>query len=763
MDSKYDPSKYENKIYSMWGKSGVFTPKIDKKKKPFTIILPLPNANDPMHMGHALFTIEDIMIRYHRMLGNPTLWLPGGDHAGIETQFVFEKKLAKENKSRFDFDRETLYKMIVEFTETNKSINRNQMKRLGFSMDWSRYHYSLEPDIVAKVLKTFIKLHADGLVYRGERIVNYCTFCGTAFSELEVEYKEKEDFLYYLDYKGITIATTRPETIFADVAIAVNPKDKRYKNLVGKNATIPLINLSIPIITDDNIDIKFGTGALKVTPAHDPLDFEIGAKHHLDVISVIKTNGQMADDPRVPHDIQGLYVNQAREKTLQLLTQSGLLIKKEPLAHSVGTCYKCGRTIEPLVIPQWFVKTKPLADKAIIAVKKGETKIFPKKRFEKLYFDWMENIRDWNISRQIVWGPRIPVWYNVDDNPQIDIVFIDKGGKRISSNLKDLLSTQRVNKYSFEEIEKGLQQLIAREPSKYIVSVKKPGNNYLQDTDTFDTWFLSGQWPLTTLGFNLDNPRESSEDFKYFYPTTVLDTLWDILFFWVGRMMMFGLYLTGKAPFKIVHLHSRVVDKFGKKMSKSKGNVVDPILMVDKYGADALRMALVMGIAPASDISISDEKIIGMRNFSNKIWNISRFIDMKLKDAGVIKHEDLPHYSKNIRGLTFEDKVFVKKLNNIIDIVSKGIENYKFGIASEKLYSFIWHDFADKYIESTKKRLNKNDKASLIVLRHTLFTCLKLLHPFAPFVTESIWQEMKTQHISPNSMLAESEWPKIIK
>lgn len=760
MDSKYDPTKHEADIYSMWEKSGVFTPKIDKKKKPFTIILPLPNANDPMHMGHALFTVEDIMIRYHRMLGDPTLWLPGGDHAGIETQFVFEKKLAKEDKSRFDFDRETLYKMIVEFTEKNKDINKNQMKRLGFSMDWTRYHYSLEPEIVEKVLTTFKKLYKDGLVYRGEKIVNYCTRCGTAFSDLEIKYVEKIDPLYYIKYGPFVLATTRPETKFGDTGVAYHPGDKRYEKYLGKDLEIEGVNgpFTVRVVADEAIDPDFGTGIEKVTPGHDVLDFEIGQRHNLPIKTVIGTNGRLTE---IAGKFAGMKVNEARKVVYEAMLEKGLIDHvDEKYVHEIATCYRCGTTIEPLVMPQWFVKTKPLAKPAIEAVKTSKTKIFPKKRFEKLYFDWMENIKDWNISRQIVWGPRIPVWYDIDKNPQLDVVFIDRDGERITGNLKEILENTNDKKHSFEEVEKGLQQLVAREPSKYILSDKKPGKRYLQDTDTFDTWFLSGQWPLSTLGFDLNNPKKSSQDFGYFYPTSVLDTLWDILFFWVGRMMMFGLYLTGDVPFRVVHLHSRVVDKFGKKMSKSKGNVIDPILMVDKYGADALRMALVMGVAPASDISISDEKIIGMRNFSNKIWNISRFIDMKLADAGIEKHEDLPTHSEKIKGLTHEDKDIIKKLNRTIKLVTNGIENYKFGIASEKLYAFVWHDFADKYIESTKERLNSNDKTPLIVLRHLLFTSLRLLHPFAPFVTESVWQEMKGQRKFPNKMLIESEWPK---
>jgi valyl-tRNA synthetase len=752
MDKRYDHTRYEEKIYRMWEKSGAFTPKVDKKKKPYTIILPLPNANDPMHMGHALFVIEDILIRQRRMLGDPTLWLPGGDHAGIETQFVFEKILKSKGKSRFDYDRKTLYKMIWKFADKNKDVNKNQMKRLGFSMDWTRYHYSLEPEIVEKILTTFRKLHKDGFVYRGERIVNYCTHCGTSFSELEVNYKERKDQLYFLNYGSINIATTRPETIFADVAVAVNPKDKRYKKLVDKKATIPLINIKVPIISDDSIDTQFGTGALKVTPAHDQLDFEIGQKNKLEVISIISNMGLMEKSNRVPKNLQGLSINKARENTIKMLEKEKVLIKKEPITHSVGTCYRCKTTIEPLVIPQWFVKTKPLAAKAIKAVQRGKTKIVPKKRFEKMYFDWMKNIKDWNISRQIVWGPQIPVWYCLDCNPQINISFIDKKGKKIVDKYKNLK-----DRYTFKIIKSGLQTLSAPKNATYSLEKNRcpkcKGSKTLQETDTFDTWFLSGQWPLTTLGFNVNDPQKSSEDFKYFYPTSVLDTLWDILFFWVGRMMMFGLYLADEIPFKTVHLHARVVDEKGKKMSKSRGNVIDPIEMVNKYGADALRMALVIGVAPASDIAISDQKVKAYRNFSNKIWNMARFIALMFKDQ-----QSVPYFSNKLK-LKNEDKEIFKVFDSIIKKVNISLEKYRFADASGAIYHFIWDEVASKYLEGVKTRKDKD--VALSVLRHVFLNSLKLLHPFMPFVTEAVWQELKDLRKYPDQLLITSSWPSV--
>ena len=732
MDKTYQPQKVEKKIYQFWEKGGFFTPKIDPKKKPFTILLPLPNANDPLHMGHAIFTVEDILTRYHRMLGQPTLWLPGGDHAGIETQFVFEKELAKKGKSRFDFDRETLYQTIVDFTEKNRNTNKKELRKMGFSLDWTRYHYSLEPEILEFVFKTFRKLHQDHLIYRGERIVNYCTRCGTAFSNLEVKYKEKKDHLYYLDYGPLQIATTRPETIFADVAVAVHPEDKRYKEIIGKKAIIPLINKKIPVITDDVIDIKFGTGALKVTPGHDQIDFEIGQKNNLKIIKVINQEGKMIN---LPKKYLGMDINQAREETVKDLKKEKKLVKTVLLKHTVGFCYRCGTTIEPLTMPQWFVKTKPLAKPIIKAVKEGKTKIVPKKRFEKMFFDWMENIHDWNISRQIVWGPRIPAWYCLDCNPEIVIDFLDKKNKKTSGKYKDLKEV-----FSFAEIKKGLQQLIAPKEASYSLDnqscEKCKGKNILQETDTFDTWFLSGQWPISTLGF------PDSQDFKYFYPTSVLDTLWDILFFWVARMMMLGFYITKEVPFRVVHLHARVVDERGQKMSKSKGNVISPTDMIEEYGADALRMALTIGVSPGSDVVLSDNKVRAMRNFANKIWNASRFV---LAYEGEIKSG-----KKNK-----DDQWILKELDKVTRRVTNLINRYRFDLAAEEIYNFFWHTFCDQYLEMAKKR---RDEAQPTLL-YTLETNLKLLHPFMPFITEEIYQRLPKH----NQALIIEKWPKFPK
>ena len=745
MEKNYS-STDEDKTYKLWEESGAFIPRIDKTKKPYSIILPLPNANDPMHMGHALFTIEDILVRYHRMLGDPTLWLPGGDHAGIETQFVFEKNLKKENKSRFDFDRETLYQKIWDFVEKNRILNMYQMKKLGFSMDWSRYHYSLEPAIIKNVSTVFKKLYNDGLVYRDEKIVNYCTFCGTAFSNLEVDHKNVDSHLWYIKYGLLTVATTRPETMLGDTAVAVNPKDKRYAKLIGTKIMLPLVNREIPVIGEETIDIKFGTGAVKVTPSHSPEDYDMAKKHGLEFMRIFDYDGKTNNN--VPEKYRGLFSSQVREVVINDLTELGLMEKIENYSHEVGHCYRCGRVIEPITAPQWYVKIDKLAKPAIEAAKKGEVKFFPT-RFKKSFIDWMENIRDWNISRQIVWGPRIPAWYCLDCNPNIKINFLDKNKNIISGFYKDLK-----NKYDFKEIKNGLQSLMAPVSSDFQIAdlrcQKCKGEHTLQETDTFDTWFLSGQWPLNTLGFNPENLEKSSEDFKYFYPTSVLDTLWDILFFWVARMMMFGLYLTGDVPFKTVHLHARCTDSKGQKMSKSKGNVVDPLIMSEKYGTDALRMSLVYGIAPASDFVISEDKIRAQRNFVNKIWNATRFILMKIGDLN-------PSPTLPLTGQGDQDNVnILDKLKKIVKSTTDNLNKYRFGQASEDLYQFFWHDFCDVYIESTK---NKGPEV-IPVLIEVLVTSLKLLHPFMPFVTETIYQETKEVFKQKEKMLITSTWPK---
>lgn len=693
MDKAYNHLEHEEKIYKLWEDSGAFTPKVDPKKKPFTIIMPPPNASDPLHIGHAReVSTQDILIRYHRMLGEPTLWLPGSDHAGIETQFIFEKRLKEKGKSRFEYDRETLYKMIWDYVQENKNTMESQLKRLGASCDWTRNKFTLDPDIVKVVYKTFKSLYDDGLIYRGERIVNYCPICGTAYSQLEVDSVEKEDNIYYLDYGVIQIATTRPETIFADVAVAVNPNDERYKKLIGKKAIIPLINREIPIIADSLVDKDFGTGALKVTPAHDALDFEIGQKHNLQIVTVIDEKGRLINTPQ---KYIGMKAGPARLEIADDLRRAGKVKKEEKIRHLVGVCYRCKSTIEPSISKQWFLKVKPLANLALTAIKNKKVK-FAASKFEKIAKHWYKELYDWNISRQIVWGIRIPAY----------------------------------------RCEKCLEWTITDgEKPEECSSCKN--TKLTQDTDTFDTWFSSGQWPFATL------QTTKPGDFEYFYPTSVMNPSYDILPFWVIRMLMLGLYRTKEVPFNNVLLHGLVRDKFGVKISKSKGNVINPIEMVDKYGADALRVALIWGSLVENDNSLSEENIRGQRNFANKLWNVARFI---LSTDGEIKTKT----SK----LNEDDKWIKKELKTTIKKVTKSLDKYRLNEAAEEIYEFVWRKFADVYLEKTKDRRGEAQKT----LEYVLENCLKLAHPFMPFVTESIWS-MLPKETSKRGLLISENWP----
>lgn len=690
MEKTYNHENFEEKIYKRWENSGAFTPKVIKEKKPFTIIMPPPNANEALHIGHARFvTIEDVLIRFFRMRGYSTLWLPGADHAGIETQFVFEKKLREKGKSRLDYDRDTLYKMIWDYVQENKKTMENQLKRLGSSCDWTRNKFTLDPDILKVVYKTFKDLYDDGLIYRGERIVNYCPRCGTAFSELEVNHIERDDPIFYLDYGPVTIATTRPETIFADVAVAVNPKDKRYEKLVGKNAKLPLINRELPIITDNLVDKSFGTGALKVTPAHDSTDFDIGEKHSLPTISVIDDSGKMIN---TPEKYTGMKILQARKAVVKDLKEAGKLKKTEAIHHTVSVCYRDKGLIEPTISKQWFLKVEPLTKRALKAIKDGGTK-FAAKRYEKIANHWLKNLKDWNISRQIVWGIRIPAF---------------RCDKCLEWTITD-----------------------GKKPEK----CSSCGHGNLnQDPDTFDTWFSSGQWPYATL------QTTKKGDFEYFYPTSVMETAYDILPFWVIRMIMLGLYSTQKVPFYDILLHGLVRDSQGEKISKSKGNVIDPIEMVEKYGADALRMGIIWGALVENDVSLSEDNIRGQRNFANKIWNVARFVFMEEKGKRIKRNE--------------EDKKIVSELRKTTGKVTRLIEKYRLNEAAEELYSFIWERFANDYLEKTKDRRKEAQKT----LEYVLQESLKLLHPFMPFVTETIWQEGKDRFDSP--LLISASWPK---
>ncbi len=700
----YDHSK-EKEIYDLWEKSGFFNPdNLEKTDGNYCIIMPPPNANGSLHVGHAVMVaIEDIMIRYNRMKGKNTLWLPGADHAGFETQVVFEKKLEKEGTSRFEIlkqegGREILYKKIWDFTQSNKEHMENQVKQLGASCDWEREKFTLDPKIISVVYSTFKKLYNEGLVYRAKRIVNWCVKHQTSLSDLEVSWEQREDKLYYIKYKipsqkrEILIATTRPETIPGDVAIAVNPKDKRYKDLVGEKAIEPITQKEIPIVGDDAVDIGFGTGALKITPAHDGVDFEVGKRHSLETIATLNLDGRFN---KLSGPFEGMKVNEAREKAVEILQKSGSLDKIDNYSHQVGTCYKCKSVIEPMILDQWFIDLsekgkKEIVRPAIDSVKKGKIKIFPKFQ-EKIFFHWMENIRDWNISRQIVWGIPIPVWYCTACGKET--VHIEKG------------SPKNCSACGHTELRK--------------------------ETDVFDTWFSSGQWPFATLQTSGEN------DFKNFYPTSVMETGYDILFFWVARMIMLGLYVTGKIPFETVYLHGLVRDKDKQKMSKSKGNVVDPLGVVEQFGADALRMALVVGNSPGQDVIYDENKIKGYRNFSNKLWNIARF---------VLASADSHGFNADLRGqLTAEDEKLLKQCEEIKTKASQEIENYRFSQAAEIAYHYVWHDFADKIIEDKKKILAENSDKSdsaITLLYLILLDSIKMLHPFMPFVTEAIYQRL---------------------
>ncbi|MEX2007528.1 MAG: valine--tRNA ligase [Candidatus Levyibacteriota bacterium] len=690
MDKVYNHKDVEQKLYKKWEEKGYFKPEINPEGEPYSIILPPPNANAPLHFGHAMYVIEDILIRYHRMKGDRTLWLPGADHAGFETQFVFEKKLQAEGKSRFDYGRETLYKMIWDFVQENKPVMEDQLKRLGFSLDWSRKKFTLDPDVVKIVHQTFKKLYDDGLVYRANRLVNYCTFDGTSFSDLEVVWEERKDPLYYIKYGPLVLATTRPETKFGDAAVAVHPDDKRYKEYVGKEIEIETLigKAKIKVIADDYVDPKFGTGVVKITPAHDFNDYEIGKRHDLPMKQVLGLDGKMNEHAG---KFAGLYAKQARKAIVEEMQEKGLIEKIDKnYIHRIGLCYKCKNVLEPLPLEQWFIKMEPLAKSAIDAVKKGDIKIYPK-NFEKLYFQFLENIRDWNISRQVVWGIRMPAW-----------------------------KSKKTEEWMVTEGE------------------APQGEEWVQDEDTFDTWFSSSQWPYAAL-----RASHESRDYEEFYPTTVMETGYDILRWWVARMVMMGIYATGKVPFKNVILHGLVNDPLGKKMSKSKGNVVNPIELVDKYGADAIRFALVYGTALGNDQALSFEKLEAMRNFTNKLWNMGRFIEMK-KDQ----------ISK--KGSANEiDREWAKKVEELAKEVTKDINNYNFNYAAEKLYEFTWHQFADKYIEDVKNRLDENSYGILYTVYGIL---LKLLHPFMPFVTEEIYQRLGPPPGGRESLMIEN-WP----
>jgi len=742
MDSRYNHQDYEQRIYDLWENSGVFNPDNTIKSrekssgKNFTIIMPPPNANDPLHIGHAMFiSLEDVLIRYHRMLGDDTVWIPGTDHAGIETQFVFEKKLTKQGQSRFQFDRETLFKMIWDYVQENSGIAIDQMKKLGASADWSRFKFTLDPDIVKLVTGTFAQLHQDKLVYRDQRLVNFCTHCGTSYSELEVNYIDKVDPLYYIKYpfkdkphEFMTVATVRPEPIFVDTHLAVHPSDPKTKHLIGQIVLNPLTDAEMEIIADEFVDPEFGTGIVKLTPAHDPNDFAVAQKHHLPIISAIGFDGRLLPGAG---KYAGLKVNPAREQVVNDLIAKGLLDQaktKKDYNHRIGSCYRCGRVIEPLLRAQFFIKVKPLVEAVQKAIANQEVAVFGAGH-DKILNHWLENLKDWNISRQIVWGIRLPVWYSLADNPDMQINYLDAEGELHKESAKNISSKH------LGMVKKGLQQLLAPDDAQFVVSSTPPGENYLQETDTFDTWFSSGQWPVVTL------KTTKLIDFKRFYPTSVMETGYDILPFWVMRMLLLGLYSTGNVPFTQVYLHGLIRDQKGQKMSKSKGNVINPLTIVDQFGADALRMALIIRSSPGLDKSVGDGDFKAMRNFTNKIWNAARFV-LTMEEKTTVQ-------AKN-------DQAFYTKLHEVNSAISKQLDELKIGLAADTVYNEFWHWYCDVCIEDAK-----DGKLSYTAILKGLETFLLLLHPFVPFVTEAAWSELQPTGARPTQkpLLAAANWP----
>lgn len=697
----YEPQQYEKDIYALWEKSGAFTP--TGKGEPYSIVIPPPNANGNLHIGHALtLGLEDIAIRYHRLKGDDALLLPGADHAGFETQVVYERQLIKEGKSRFDFTREELYGQIWDFVAQNRSNFEDQLRRLGASVDWSRYTFTLDDKIVKRAYATFKKMRDEGLVYRGERLVNYCTFHRTAFADIEVEHKEEKGHLWHLRYPAvggegeIVVATTRPETMFGDVAVAVNPADERYKGLIGKTVKLPLTKREIPVIADDFVDTAFGTGAVKITPAHNQNDFDAGQRHDLPKLTIIDHEGKLNHE--VPEAYQGLNVADARKQVVKDLEEQGYLLKTEAHVHNVGHCYKCGTVIEPLLREQWFVNMQPLAQKAVEALEAGEVTFYPAVKRDQL-ITYLKGLRDWNISRQIAWGIPIPAFQSLDDPDEW---------------IYDERTDQEI--------------------------IEVDGKSYRRDPDVFDTWFSSSSWPYATLDY------PDGDDFKRFYPLSLMETGFDILNPWVSRMLMLGLYITGEVPFKTVYLHGLVLDEHGQKMSKSKGNVINPMDVVEEYGSDALRLGILTGQTAGNNQPFGLPKVVSARNFCNKLWNIARYIEDRLGEAGK------PGAPK---AETAADHWVLSRLQQSVADISADLDSYRFAEAYDKLYHFVWDDFADWYVEASKAAPNPG------VMAHCLQAILQLAHPFAPFVTETIWQTLDWKEEGEDGLLATSGWPEV--
>jgi valyl-tRNA synthetase len=706
MPKTYDPTIVEQRLYKWWEESGYFIPAIDPSREPFVISMPPPNVTGELHLGHAITaSLQDLMIRYHRMKGDPTLWLPGEDHASIAAQYVVEKEIAKEGLTRAGLGREKFLERVWDWMHRYRHVIAMQHRRLGTSCDWTRERFTMDEGLAKAVREAFVRLFQDGLIYRGSYLINWCPRCSTALSDLEVEHEEEESKLYYVRYplqdaedEHITVATTRPETILGDTAVAVHPDDERYKSLVGRMAILPALHRPIPIIADETVDPEFGTGAVKVTPGHDPTDYDIGQRHSLGVINIMNDDATLNDNAG-PYAGQDRY--EARRNLIAELEEVGQLLKVKPYSHALGHCQRCNTVVEPRVSTQWFVRIKPLADPAMEAARDGRIGFVPE-RFTKVYFNWMESIRDWCISRQLWWGHRIPVWY------------CDDCGSMSTSTEETLVACQKCGSGKIH-----------------------------QDPDVLDTWFSSGLWPFSTLGW-----PENTEDLRYFYPTDVMETAYDILFFWVARMIMLGMRMTDQVPFHTVYLHGLIRDEHGQKMSKSKGNVVDPLEVIDQYGADALRFALLTGSTPGNDMKLSLQKVEAGRNFGNKLWNAARFVISNLDDGYSAKdtRRAAAEWQANPSALGLPHRWILSRHNRVMGDVTSLIERFQFGEAGRQLYEFLWGEFCDWYIELAKVPLHGEDptagKRTQAILAYVLERALRLLHPFMPFVTEETWQHL---------------------
>ncbi|APF23417.1 valine--tRNA ligase [Clostridium butyricum] len=707
ISTTYDPKEFEDRIYKTWEEKKYFTPEVDKSKKPFTIVMPPPNITGQLHLGHAFDdTLQDILIRFKRMQGYCTLWLPGEDHASIATEVKVANMLSEQGYDKKEMGREAFLEKVWEWSDKYRATIRNQVKKLGVSADFTREAFTMDENLSAAVKYVFVKLYNEGLIYQGNRITNWCTHCQTALSDAEIEYEEQAGHFWHINYPladgsgYLEIATTRPETLLGDSGVAVNPNDERYKHLIGKTVILPLVNREIPIVGDDYVDLEFGTGAVKMTPAHDPNDFEVGKRHNLEIIRVM-------DDKGIINEKGGKYKSldryEARKAIVKDLEEAGLLVKIKDHAHNVGTHDRCGTTVEPIISKQWYVKMDQLAKPAVEVVKNGETKFVPE-RFDKTYFNWMENIQDWCISRQLWWGHRIPVYYCQDC---------------------------------------GEMMVLEDAPSK---CTKCGSTNIEQDNDVLDTWFSSALWPFSTLGW-----PNKTEDLDYFYPNSVLVTGHDIIFFWVARMIFSGLHCMGETPFHTVLIHGLIRDSQGRKMSKSLGNGVDPLEVIDQYGADALRFMIATGNAPGNDMRYYPERVESSRNFANKIWNASRFVMMNLDKEIMNKYKDCKEYS-------LADKWILSEMNTLVKEVTENMEKYELGIAMSKVYDFMWTEFCDWYIELIKPVFyGEDEKAKGVaynVLNTVLVTGLKLLHPAMPFITEEIYT-----HLTEEETIVNAVWP----